>query len=140
MLHGRNAYCEARSFAINGKVDGMTLMMNTNVRLGGPLSTPTRGSLGNGSPGNGSGAAAVAGVLELEPARAETRSPKTVMVCDTQPVTAEGIRTVLAGNTDLQFHEVADSLGSALEMARRYQPNVLVVDKAFGIQALLEWL
>jgi two-component system nitrate/nitrite response regulator NarL len=130
--------------------------MNTNVRNGEPLSTPARsggngtgmagsqgnGSLGNGSLGNGSLAngSGIAGVLELEPARPATKSPKTVIVCDTQPVTAEGIRTVLAGNTDLQFHEVADSLGAALEMARRHQPNVLVVDKAFGIQAILEWL
>jgi DNA-binding NarL/FixJ family response regulator len=63
-----------------------------------------------------------------------------VIVCDTQPVTAEGIRTVLSGNSDLQFHQVADSLSSALELARQHQPNVMVVDKAFGIQAILEWL
>jgi DNA-binding NarL/FixJ family response regulator len=76
----------------------------------------------------------------MEPSRVETKSRKTVIVCDTQPVTAEGIRTVLTGNADLQFHQVADSLGSALDLAYRLQPDVMVVDKAFGIQAILEWL
>jgi two-component system nitrate/nitrite response regulator NarL len=121
-----------------------TFMINTNVRDGGTLSTligsGAPGSGGNGFGGNGSGGNG-SGVLELlDPAFPETKSQKTVIVCDTQPVTAEGIRTVLAGNSDLQFYQVADSLGSALDLARRHQPNVMVVDKAFGIQAILEWL
>jgi len=145
-------------------------MMNTNVSNGGPLSNLARsgnsGSGGNGSGhagsgGNGTGTAASRGTasgvpkssagpdpnlgvsgggLDLALAGPETKSQKTVIVCDTQPVTAEGIRTVLAGNPDLQFYEVADSLGAALDLAQRHQPNVMVVDKAFGIQAILEWL
>ncbi len=134
-------------------------MINTNVRSGGDLLPTLIGgagsgaprSEGNGSGGNGSGAngsggngsavqAASSGVLEIESARPETKSQKTVIVCDTQPVTAEGIRTVLAGNSDLQFFQVADSLGSALDLARRHQPDVMVIDKAFGIQAILEVL
>jgi DNA-binding NarL/FixJ family response regulator len=79
-------------------------------------------------------------VAVLEPVHPAEKPQRTVIVCDTQPVTAEGIRTVLAGNPDLHFHQMADSLGSALEMARRLQPDVMVVDKAFGIQAILEWL
>lgn len=68
------------------------------------------------------------------------RSQKTVLVCDTQPVTAEGIRTLLAGNPDLRFQQVANSLASALDLAQQQAPDVIVVDKAFGIQAVLEWL
>jgi two-component system, NarL family, nitrate/nitrite response regulator NarL len=78
--------------------------------------------------------------LESEPVRTEAKAQRTVAVCDTQPVTAEGIRTLLASNADLRFLQVADSLGSALELARRLTPDVIVVDKAFGIQAVLEWL
>jgi two-component system nitrate/nitrite response regulator NarL len=137
-------------------------MINTNVRAGahlptligsapggtGSLATGSlgTGSLGTGSLGNGLGGnrtnpAPSSGALELlDPPRPEAKPQKTVVVCDTQPVTAEGIRTVLAGNQDLQFHQVADSLGAALELARRQQPNVIMVDKAFGIQAILEWL
>jgi two-component system nitrate/nitrite response regulator NarL len=65
---------------------------------------------------------------------------RSVAICDTQPVTAEGIRTLLAGTPDLQYHQTVDSLARALEVLRRQAPDVLVVDKGFGIQAILEWL
>lgn len=71
---------------------------------------------------------------------AEKRAVRTVAVCDTQPVTAQGIHTLLQGNFELAFQEAADSLAAALELTRRNAPDVLLVDKAFGIQAVLEWL
>jgi DNA-binding NarL/FixJ family response regulator len=71
---------------------------------------------------------------------AQNLSVKTVSICDTQPVTAEGIRTLLSGCSDLRFMEGADSLDQALNLLRKSPPDVLMVDKAFGIQAILEWL
>jgi two-component system nitrate/nitrite response regulator NarL len=65
---------------------------------------------------------------------------KRVSVCDTQPVTAEGVRTLLTGNADLRFAEVADSLAQAQDLVHRTSPDVLMIDKAFGMQAILEWL
>jgi len=65
---------------------------------------------------------------------------KTVTVCDTQPVTAEGLRTLLQGKPDLAFLDVADSLESAVCCMERNRTDLLVVDKAFGIQAILDWL
>jgi DNA-binding NarL/FixJ family response regulator len=65
---------------------------------------------------------------------------KRISICDTQPVTAEGVRTLLGGSTDMRFAEVADSLAQALELVRRTSPDVLMIDKAFGMQAILEWL
>jgi DNA-binding NarL/FixJ family response regulator len=65
---------------------------------------------------------------------------KRVSVCDTQPVTAEGVRTLLGGSADLVFAEATDSLAQAMEMVHRTSPDVLMLDKAFGIQAILEWL
>ena len=65
---------------------------------------------------------------------------KNVSVCDTQPVTAEGVRTLLASSADMRFAEVADSLSHALELVRRTSPDVLMLDKAFGMQAILDWL
>jgi two-component system nitrate/nitrite response regulator NarL len=65
---------------------------------------------------------------------------KTVCTCDTQPVTAEGVRTLLTGCQDLVFLEATDSLNQAHELVRRAAPDVLMLDKAFGIQAILEWL
>jgi DNA-binding NarL/FixJ family response regulator len=65
---------------------------------------------------------------------------KRISVCDTQPVTAEGVRTLLSGSTDMSFADATDSLAQALELVRRTSPDVLMLDKAFGIQAILEWL
>jgi DNA-binding NarL/FixJ family response regulator len=65
---------------------------------------------------------------------------KRVSVCDTQPVTAEGVRTLLSGSADMRFSETADSLPQALDLVRRTAPDVLMIDKAFGMQAILDWL
>jgi len=67
-------------------------------------------------------------------------SPKTVSICDTQPVTAEGIRILLSGFPDLKFLEGTDSLNAAGELVRTSPPDVLILDKAFGIQVILDWL
>lgn len=65
---------------------------------------------------------------------------RTVSICDTQPVTAEGIRTLLSDCLDLKFEQATDSLIRATEMLRESPPSVVVVDKAFGMQMILEWL
>jgi DNA-binding NarL/FixJ family response regulator len=67
-------------------------------------------------------------------------APKSVAICDTQPVTAEGVRNLLSGVPDLLFSETVDSLKAAAELVRRSEPDVLILDKAFGIQAILDWL
>jgi DNA-binding NarL/FixJ family response regulator len=105
------------------------------------LDTPGTGYLG-GEPSSqsswprGGGAAQAAVAPELRPVGAI----KTVCVCDTQPVTAEGVRTLLQGHQDLSFSESTESLQRGLDLVRRQMPDVLLVDKAFGIQAILEWL
>ena len=65
---------------------------------------------------------------------------KNIAACDTQPVTAEGLRTLLASCDDLTFIDTTDSLATAAEMVRRRAPDVLVVDKALGIQSVLDWV
>ena len=65
---------------------------------------------------------------------------KTVSVCDTQPVTAEGIRTLLTDMSGLRFDQGTDSLARARDILRDSAPSVLMLDKAFGIQIVLEWL
>jgi DNA-binding NarL/FixJ family response regulator len=69
-----------------------------------------------------------------------TQTVKSVSICDTQPVTAEGVRTLLDGCPDLRFRAGIDSLGQALDLVRKTPPDVLIIDKAFGIQAILDWL
>ena len=48
---------------------------------------------------------------------------KTVSVCDTQPVTAEGIRTLLGDNSNLQFAQVTDSLARAKDICGTPPPR-----------------
>jgi DNA-binding NarL/FixJ family response regulator len=62
------------------------------------------------------------------------------MICDTQPVTAEGLRTLLAGSPDLKLAGIAESLGSASPIIAETTPDLIVMDKAFGIQAVLDWV
>jgi two-component system, NarL family, nitrate/nitrite response regulator NarL len=84
--------------------------------------------------------------VDSKPAAA-IETARTVAICDTQPVMATGIRTLLDGNPDLQYQETTDSLKGALELIETSgapsdvkPPDVLLVDKAFGIQAILDWL
>jgi DNA-binding NarL/FixJ family response regulator len=65
---------------------------------------------------------------------------QTVAVCDTQPVTAEGLKMLLGSCSDLEFCEVVDSLDSAGSMLRRRTVNILIVDKGLGMHSVLDWL
>jgi DNA-binding NarL/FixJ family response regulator len=70
----------------------------------------------------------------------DNRGPsKTVCICDTEPVMAEGIRALLGACPDLKFLEGLASLSRALDLIHTSPPDVLMLDKAFGIQAILEW-
>ncbi len=70
----------------------------------------------------------------------EDHPPKTISICDTQPITAEGIRILLSTCPDLTFLEASDSLNKAHDSLVKFEPSVLILDKAFGIQAILQWL
>jgi DNA-binding NarL/FixJ family response regulator len=65
---------------------------------------------------------------------------KTVAICETQPVTAEGIRGIVESCPDLEFVQWVDSLAAGTELLRRCPPDIVMLDKAFGIQAILDWL
>jgi two-component system, NarL family, nitrate/nitrite response regulator NarL len=67
-------------------------------------------------------------------------SMKSVAICDTQPVTAEGVRNLLSGVPDLTFLTAPESLPEAAEAIRNQDPDVMILDKGFGIQAILDWL
>jgi DNA-binding NarL/FixJ family response regulator len=68
-------------------------------------------------------------------------APRTISICDTQPVTAAGVRTLLADAPELKFEGTCDSLKQAWDLVRSATPpDVMILDKAFGIQALLDWL
>jgi two-component system nitrate/nitrite response regulator NarL len=67
-----------------------------------------------------------------------TLDRKTVAACETQPVTVEGLRTVLNSCDDLEFAGATDSLEGVESLVRVLGPSLLVVDKALGLPAVLE--
>lgn len=93
--------------------------------------------------GSGNIAAARGAASAPESAQAAeivSQSAKSIAICDTQPVTAEGIRNLLRGVADLRFLTAPESLQQAAEVVRKQRPDVLILDKGFGIQAVLDWL
>ncbi|MBK5292435.1 MAG: response regulator transcription factor [Acidobacteriia bacterium] len=65
---------------------------------------------------------------------------RTVAVCETQPITAEGVRSLIDSCADLKFLRATDSLVSAGDVVKRLQPDLMIIDKSFGSQAVLLWL
>lgn len=70
----------------------------------------------------------------------DTITKKKVAICDTQPITAEGLKTVLGACPDLEFGDMVDSLELATTLMRRKLPDILLVDKGLGMHAVLDWL
>ena len=66
--------------------------------------------------------------------------PRTFAICDTQPLTGIGIRSVVAEVADLRLLVAVDSLEAARVVIHLHAPDVMVIDKAFGDKAILEWL
>lgn len=75
----------------------------------------------------------------------EISSKKKVAICDTQPITAEGLKTLLGSCPDLEFGEMVDSLELASALLRRRAPGfvlpeIVLIDKGLGMHAVLDWL
>lgn len=63
---------------------------------------------------------------------------KRVGICDTQPIAAEGLRALLDSCPDLCFERAVDTLQEAFPLADNI--DVLMVDKGFGMQAVLDFV
>jgi DNA-binding NarL/FixJ family response regulator len=64
----------------------------------------------------------------------------TVAVCDTEPVAIEGVRSLLESAEGLRVVAVENSVVDGVEAVRALQPSILLVEKAFGIRAVMDWL
>jgi DNA-binding NarL/FixJ family response regulator len=64
----------------------------------------------------------------------------TVGMCETQPITAEGVRTALETNGENEVAWVVGNLPVAHQLLLHQPPDVLLLDKAFGAQAVLDLL
>jgi DNA-binding NarL/FixJ family response regulator len=65
---------------------------------------------------------------------------KMVVICDTQPVAIEGLRALLAQHQELAVAGEATSLMAGMELVRNLSPTLLVVDKSFGLQPVIDWV
>ena len=65
---------------------------------------------------------------------------KRVGVCETQPITAEGLRSLLGQCSELTFAGAAGSLPDGAAMVRDEAPDILVIDKGFGAHAVMAWI
>ena len=70
----------------------------------------------------------------------EDHSNKTIVVCDTQPITAEGLRSLLIGAGDLEFLASLNSLEAATQLVAARPPDIVIVDKGFGMRVVLDWI
>jgi two-component system nitrate/nitrite response regulator NarL len=70
----------------------------------------------------------------------EVSDRKTVVVCDMQPVTIAGFEISLSLSSDLVFMAAADSLQSGMDLIIRRSPAVIVLDKGYGTQAVLDFI
>jgi len=65
---------------------------------------------------------------------------KPVLICDTQPVAIEGLRCLLDTCDALRFGGSVCSLEAASELICTMAPAAVVLDKALGTKAIMDWL
>lgn len=64
----------------------------------------------------------------------------TLAVCDTEPVAIEGLRSLMDANGGPSVISGETSLDEALDAIRGLSPSLVLVDRAFGSQSVMEWL
>ena len=65
---------------------------------------------------------------------------KTVIICDTQPIAMAGLRALLAEHPELAVTGEATSIMAGMELVRVLAPAVVVIDKSFGLQPVMDWI
>jgi len=65
---------------------------------------------------------------------------KGVGICETQPMTAAGLRFLLSQDPELEFRFAAFSWPDALTALSARPPDILILDKGFGAQLVQSWL
>jgi DNA-binding NarL/FixJ family response regulator len=64
----------------------------------------------------------------------------TVLICDTEPVAVEGLRCLLGAGEGLRVAAAETCLATGLDAVRELRPELVVLDKGFGLQPVLEAL
>ena len=63
-----------------------------------------------------------------------------LLICDSQPVTAAGIRALLNEVSHIFVLPNCDTLSACRAAVREHAPKIIMLDKALGMQAVLEWI
>jgi len=65
---------------------------------------------------------------------------ESVAVCDTEPIAIEGLRALFESVGGLQVVAAETTLMQGMDAVRELKPSVLMLDKAFGIHAVMDLL
>ncbi len=65
---------------------------------------------------------------------------KSVAICDTEPIAIEGIRKLLDSCEDFYLAAAETSLLGGIEIVRQHAPAIMILDKGFGIHAVMDCL
>ncbi len=64
----------------------------------------------------------------------------TVVICDTEPIAAVGLQSVIENLDDIYVAGAEASVGGGMDAVRELAPNLLIVDKSLGSQSVLDWI
>ena len=67
-------------------------------------------------------------------------SVDTLAVCDPEPVAMEGLRSLMESIDGPRVVAVETNVEDAVTAVRELQPSVLMVDKAFGVPTVVDWV
>ena len=65
---------------------------------------------------------------------------ETIAVCDTEPIVIEGLRRLLESTGGLEVVAAGTSLPDGMAVVRDLKPSLVMLDKSFGIQAVMDAL
>ena len=64
----------------------------------------------------------------------------SVFLCDAQPILHEGLKSILSQSQDYTLAGGAGTLEEASARLEEVEPGIVIVDRAYGMHALLEWV
>ena len=74
-------------------------------------------------------------LLNVSPAKRDVQRPVNLIICDSQPIFAQGLVQLLASEApDFEVGGIAASVEELLEMTRQLRPDLVMLDARFGIE------
>ena len=64
----------------------------------------------------------------------------TLAICDTAPIAIQGLRSLFESGDSLRVVASETSLADGMDAVRELEPSLLLVDKAFGLHAVMDLL